>query len=110
MTARRLLIHIKGLANDPTSTFYRTVSEGWDLTNQLLAAVVDANNFMNYMFAKVNTPKGKESPVPVPEQVPRPGVTKRPPAETTVHMGHTDLPYEEVAARLAAFNPPEAGE
>lgn len=109
MSARRLLILIKGLANDPTSTFYLNITEGWGRTNQLLAAIADASNFMNYMFARVNTPKDKESPVALPDQIPRPGVTPRPVRENTVHQGHTTLSREEVEAKLAMFNPPTEG-
>jgi hypothetical protein len=46
---------------------------GWDINTHLLAAVVDALQVSNYMFAKVNSKKRVKAPVPVP----RPGDAER---------------------------------
>lgn len=106
MSARRLLVLVRGLANDPTSTFHRAVAGPWDLQSQLMAASVDSLRYANYLTARLNTPKGHDSPVAYPKPIARPGVKANNP-ENTITQGKTDLSPEEVAARLAAFNPPE---
>jgi hypothetical protein len=109
MTARRLWVLIKGLAEDPSTNTARAVGGPWGLDTLLLAAVVDDLRLGNYILAAANSSKGK-NPLPLPKPIPRPGV-EDPPSNTTVKkFGHTTKTPEEVMAVLASFNPPEDNE
>jgi hypothetical protein len=68
---------------------------GWGLTEQLLAATVDALRGANWQRSGGKGAK--------PKPIFRPGSA---PKQRTMHHGHTNRPPDEVAAYLRRFAPP----
>lgn len=104
MSARRLLVLIKGLAKDPSTVLHSELNGGWTLQNHLIAATVDALNFSNYYFLSANSSKGK-GPDKAPLMIERPGV-KNPENKTVKKMGKTTASPEEMIAWLAQYDTP----
>jgi hypothetical protein len=108
MTARRLMILIKGLVKDRSSNLHLEINDGWTLTDHLTAGAVDALNFSNYYYLSANLPKGKGPDKP-PLLIERPGV-KNPENKTIKKSGSTTASPEEMKQWLAQYDPPATEE
>lgn len=108
LTTRRLIMLIKGLAQDPNTNTFRSLNGIWDTSALLMATLIDDIRLGNFILAAANSPKGK-NPLPLPKPIPRPGVEEDPNhgGKTTKRFGSTDKTPDEVRAILASFNPPE---